>query len=182
MSDETLPAAGWYPDPTGAPALRWWNGVTWSDVTHPLEPGRPAPSAPLSVPPTAPEASTQVWAPVVPAAAAAVPAEADAPPRRRWWIPVVAAVALLALALTAVGALLSSTGSPRLDTDAVATRIAAQLTDEVGRTVHVSCPSRVEIHEGDSFTCTASTDDGATEQVVVRQTTDQGDVEWDLAR
>jgi hypothetical protein len=31
---------GWYPDPDGAPGLvRWWNGVSWSDVAIPAGPG-----------------------------------------------------------------------------------------------------------------------------------------------
>ncbi len=31
---------GWYPDPDGSPGLvRWWNGITWSDVATPAGPG-----------------------------------------------------------------------------------------------------------------------------------------------
>ena len=31
---------GWYPDPDGAPDMvRWWNGVSWSDVATPAGPG-----------------------------------------------------------------------------------------------------------------------------------------------
>ncbi len=31
---------GWYPDPDGAPGLvRWWNGISWSDVATPAGPG-----------------------------------------------------------------------------------------------------------------------------------------------
>lgn len=30
-----LPAAGWYPDPYSDRYLRWWDGRTWSDSTHP---------------------------------------------------------------------------------------------------------------------------------------------------
>ena len=54
---------GYYPDPDGAPGLvRWWNGVSWSDVATPAGPGvtvqqpagytsRPAdPVVPLSAP------------------------------------------------------------------------------------------------------------------------------------
>jgi hypothetical protein len=26
--------AGWYPDPYGAPQLRWWDGYTWTEHTH----------------------------------------------------------------------------------------------------------------------------------------------------
>src|SRR4051794_3795912 len=33
-------APGWYPDPDGTPGLvRWWNGVSWSDVATPAGPG-----------------------------------------------------------------------------------------------------------------------------------------------
>jgi Protein of unknown function (DUF2510) len=31
-----LPPSGWYPDPSGAPGLlRWWDGSTWTQHTHP---------------------------------------------------------------------------------------------------------------------------------------------------
>jgi hypothetical protein len=44
--DGVIPAAppvppGWYPDPHGAPAQRWWDGTAWSAHTAPL-PGYPA--------------------------------------------------------------------------------------------------------------------------------------------
>jgi hypothetical protein len=28
-------AAGWYPDPYGSPALRWWNGAAWTEHLAP---------------------------------------------------------------------------------------------------------------------------------------------------
>ena len=28
--------AGWYPDPSGAEALRWWDGARWTDESHPV--------------------------------------------------------------------------------------------------------------------------------------------------
>jgi Protein of unknown function (DUF2510) len=28
--------AGWYPDPSGAPGHRWWDGQAWSDATAPV--------------------------------------------------------------------------------------------------------------------------------------------------
>lgn len=33
-------APGWYPDPSGAPQSRWWDGTTWTDRTAPA--GAPA--------------------------------------------------------------------------------------------------------------------------------------------
>jgi hypothetical protein len=56
---EPVPSPGWYPDPDGSPGLvRWWNGVSWSDVATPAGPGvavqtsavlepQPSPTAPL---------------------------------------------------------------------------------------------------------------------------------------
>lgn len=31
-----LPAAGWYPDPTGGPSLRYWNGQAWTADYAPM--------------------------------------------------------------------------------------------------------------------------------------------------
>ncbi len=47
---------GWYPDPSGRPAERWWDGSAWSDQTRPYAaPTTAAPTyAPLTpLPPTA---------------------------------------------------------------------------------------------------------------------------------
>ena len=35
---QNLPSFGWYPDPAGAPLLRWWTGTAWTDQ---LEAPRP---------------------------------------------------------------------------------------------------------------------------------------------
>jgi hypothetical protein len=36
----TSPApAGWYPDPSGAAALRWWDGSAWTAEEHPVTTG-----------------------------------------------------------------------------------------------------------------------------------------------
>lgn len=40
LPDGTTMPPGWYRDPDGAPGLvRWWNGVSWSDVATPAGPG-----------------------------------------------------------------------------------------------------------------------------------------------
>jgi hypothetical protein len=53
MTDQATPAAGWYPDPNGSGALRWWDGSRWGDQLaaaptayaparrRPLAPGTP---------------------------------------------------------------------------------------------------------------------------------------------
>ncbi|WP_426515407.1 DUF2510 domain-containing protein [Diaminobutyricibacter sp. McL0618] len=38
MTDARAPQAGWYPDPTGSAAQRWWTGMSWSDHTRQPEP------------------------------------------------------------------------------------------------------------------------------------------------
>jgi hypothetical protein len=180
VTDPDLPQPGWYPDPSGAPALRWWNGVTWSDQTHPLSSDAAAHAA-AAAPPTAPLPTTQVWAPVVPSAAETV--DAATAPRRRWWIPVVALVALLALAGAAVSALLGGIGGGnRLDTRALEQRIAADLSRQAGGRIAVSCPTGVALQAGSSFSCTASDGQGGQAVVVVQQTNDKGDVTWTLQR
>jgi hypothetical protein len=177
VTDPDLPQPGWYPDPSGAPALRWWNGVTWSDTTHPLAPDAEAPAT-SAAPPTAPLPTTQVWSRVVPPPAAG-DATADAPAARRWWIPVVALVALLGLAGLAVSALVGALGGPgTLDTGAVEERIAADLTRQAGTDVTVTCPVRVTLRAGSSFTCTAADSEGNQVVILVRQVNDRGDVVW----
>ncbi|GAA4745022.1 hypothetical protein GCM10023328_28840 [Modestobacter marinus] len=58
----SAPAPGWYPDPDGAAELvRWWNGVTWSDVTTPAGPGVSV-GRPFEAPPVqAPSSSWDSW-------------------------------------------------------------------------------------------------------------------------
>ena len=38
MTDARAAEAGWYPDPTGSAAQRWWTGMSWSDHTREPEP------------------------------------------------------------------------------------------------------------------------------------------------
>lgn len=53
----TLPAPGWYPDPAGLAAYRWWDGAGWTEGTH----------AELVAEPVAPAAQAEPVAPQQPA-------------------------------------------------------------------------------------------------------------------
>ncbi len=91
--------AGWYPDPDGAPGMvRWWNGVTWSDVTTPAGPGVAVRAAPVLAPPRPPVPPADGgyaggWEPG--------PASAPRGTRTGWWVggAVLAVVAVVVVAL-----------------------------------------------------------------------------------
>ena len=174
MTEPTdLPAAGWYPDPSGAPGLRWWNGLTWSDAVHP-----PQPEARLaaSVPPTAPTSSS-AWSTIAPPGdAEPVPAPPSPSPSRA--LALIAGLCILALGAVALGTFFLSSGRRELDTAALERRIEAGLSSTMGAGVRVSCPGSVALESGSTFTCTATGADGRELVVLVQQTDDQGDVTW----
>ena len=176
-----LPPAGWYPDPAGAAALRWWNGVTWSDSTH-GQTGQVVPSAPPTSPPEVPTATPWSSPTPLPMYTAAAPV-AGARPKRRGWV--VATALVLALALLA-GLLLwlpqAVSGRHELDTDAVAAQVSDTLSSDAGAQIDVSCPGGIPLEAGATFTCTASAPDGSTQDILVTQTDDQGDVTWTPTR
>jgi Protein of unknown function (DUF2510) len=58
---ESGPQAGWYPDPAGSNAWRWWDGQAWSNTTSAVDPS--AVSQPGAVP--APVAAPVLAAPVL---------------------------------------------------------------------------------------------------------------------
>lgn len=37
MNHQTLPPAGWHPDPTSEDQLRYWNGQSWTEHVHPFQ-------------------------------------------------------------------------------------------------------------------------------------------------
>jgi hypothetical protein len=163
VTEQSSPEPGWYPDPSGSANLRWWNGVSWSDSTHPL-PGAPAASAPPPTYPTIFGDEEQT---------------AAAPGARGPWRSVVLVVLLLAVAGIAVAFLLSAISSRALlDTANIEQQIAETLSQSSGLTTTVTCPDEVTVAAGDTFTCTATTDDGRTAQIEVTQDDDQGTVTW----
>lgn len=174
-SPTDLPPAGWYPDPAGAAALRWWNGVTWSDSLHPLTGHVPSAGTATS-PPEAPVAAP--WTSPTPLPAPAAPAPDRARGNRTW---VVVTAALVVLALLA-GLLLwlpqALSGRHELDTDAVAAQVAQSLSASTGAAIDVECPGSIPLLPGSTFTCTATAPDGSTQDIEVTQTDDQGDVTW----
>ncbi len=89
---QPAPPPGWYPDPDGTPGLvRWWSGLSWSDVATPAGPGVAVQSSPVLAPPapaTPPDTFT------------------EEPPGERALRPAwVIGIALLALFAVVVGAL-----------------------------------------------------------------------------
>ncbi|SEO72220.1 DUF2510 domain-containing protein [Trujillonella endophytica] len=97
--------AGWYPDPDGAPGMvRWWNGVTWSDVTTPAGPGVAVHSAPGTAATLAP-ARPVTYEP------------AGAPPPRRTGLAWGIGLGVLGLVLVVVLALLVGKGGGGASSD-----------------------------------------------------------------
>ena len=84
MSVLTMPSAGWYPDPTGMSALRWWDGMAWTEGTHSgLEQGVVPQQLFADPEPAAPEPAE---APVAPTASVAPPVVRTnrQPSKTRW--------------------------------------------------------------------------------------------------
>ncbi|MBU4465326.1 MAG: DUF805 domain-containing protein [Actinobacteria bacterium] len=93
MSNLTPPPAGWYPDPSGAPAERWWNGRAWTASMQ--SPGGAA--TPVAITPVAPYApagpawgAVQPYAPHAPLVPVVVPTATGygTPPIGAWRSPV----------------------------------------------------------------------------------------------
>ena len=65
MSDASEPVPGWYPDPQRAAALRWWDGVRWTEHVSPA-PGVPtrspyAPAPRRQLMPGTPVYTVWIW-------------------------------------------------------------------------------------------------------------------------
>ena len=62
----TLAPRGWYPDPGGTPAWRWWDGARWTDDVHPYGPStRIVPDAQLEAEALAARRLVRVGVPLV---------------------------------------------------------------------------------------------------------------------
>lgn len=92
MTGPDQPAPGWYPDPDGTPGLvRWWNGVSWSEVATPAGPGVAVQSSPVLAP--APPAASPVPPPEQPPTGGGT---------RTAWVLGVSLVVLVAVVVAAV--------------------------------------------------------------------------------
>ena len=62
MRNQGLPVAGWYPDPSGLPRQRWWDGTQWTEHLHDpsLETYGVAPA--VVVGPDTPAYTPYIWA------------------------------------------------------------------------------------------------------------------------
>ncbi|MGH1526445.1 DUF2510 domain-containing protein [Leifsonia sp. L25] len=89
MTDQNAPAPGWYPDPQGSGALRWWDGAHWTEHAAPV----PAP-APAFAPAAA--GPSPYGAPYAPARRRPLPADT---PIYTPWIWLVAALPLVSTLL-----------------------------------------------------------------------------------
>ncbi|WP_431219292.1 DUF2510 domain-containing protein [Leifsonia xyli] len=89
MTDQNAPAPGWYPDPQGSGALRWWDGAHWTEHAAPV----PAP-APAFAPAAA--GPSPYGVPYAPARRRPLPADT---PIYTPWIWLVAALPLVSTLL-----------------------------------------------------------------------------------
>ena len=72
QADRTAPA-GWYPDPGGAPSLRWWDGGRWTERLAPAAAPLGEPATPARVPDGAAVDTVWIWLVVFLPIALAVP-------------------------------------------------------------------------------------------------------------
>ena len=169
MSD-ALPDPGWYPDPSGSPLLRWWDGERWTDTTHPLPTSGTDPAA---APPAGGGVAVDAVAPEAPPAAPPAPAS-----HRGRAVALVAG--FLVILLLAVAVLTVGLGRTRLETKGIEEQIAGQIANQLGTATTVTCPDLVDAGKGLSFTCDVKLDNGDTAVVKVTQKDDQGTVTWDV--
>lgn len=177
MTQDSSPEPGWYPDPSGPPGLRWWNGVSWSDTTHAM-PGSDAPGGEAG---DVENAYPDIFDDGSEAGATESGVIDASSSRRGRGLAIAIGVVLTGVAVITVVALLSAIASrSQLDTAAVEQQIAQELSVQTGQTTTVRCPDSVTLEADATFTCSASTADGRSGQVAVTQDDAEGNVTWRL--
>ena len=85
----------------------------------------------------------------------------------------------LAAAILSVTALAGCSTTKTLSTDDVQNAIQKGLSDQVGGTFTVTCPSDITAEKGGTFTCSvANASDGSTATVTVTQEDAEGQFNW----
>lgn len=70
--------------------------------------------------------------------------------------------------------------TPVLDNDRLQQVIEQGLLNQTGVSATVSCPDNRPIQPGDTFVCTAQTEDGSNLQITVVQQDNVGNVNWNV--
>jgi len=85
------------------------------------------------------------------------------------------------LFLVALFAIATAACNPTLDDSALEQQISSGITEQTGTGVAtIDCPSGRPLQAGDTFNCTATTDDGTTLTITVVQNDNQGNVHWEV--
>jgi hypothetical protein len=89
-------------------------------------------------------------------------------------------VSLAAVGLS-LAALAACSTTRMLNTDDVQSAISTGLTEQLGGTYTVACPSDIEAKTGGTFTCTVTDpESGQTAEITGTQTDDQGKFSWEI--
>jgi hypothetical protein len=90
----------------------------------------------------------------------------------------------LALATVSISAVLLTACSSvsTLNTEEIQTGISQGLTEQLGGTYTVTCPSSIEAKSGATFDCDIVTATGATGVVTATQTDDKGNITWEITK
>lgn len=99
---------------------------------------------------------------------------------KRRWSPVVVGAAALALVPAGCGGTLDDQKVEDSIRSGVDERLRRAGTP--GRVRSITCPEDRPIKQGDTFTCRARFTDGSEATVDARQTSDDGDVRWQVRR
>jgi hypothetical protein len=115
----SLPPAGWYPDPQGASARRYWDGAQWTDHVAPTS-SEASSLAPAAAPAIAPVVSTTPLPTGVRSTDGQAAGVAAVAPRRglsrlKWWQWALVALAALVLVGVISGAIRGAAGGSAAD-------------------------------------------------------------------